>query len=139
MGVGFVVGMIAAPGPWVRELTLPPTLLPDYVNTVTWVVLCFAFAVSGWRLWLIDSSAIEMRLWLAILILSWWFGPLMFVARLPLAALVVIALLAVLMVVFIVRTWRVDRLSSILFIPCVAWVAYAAVMTAWLITLNPGL
>jgi tryptophan-rich sensory protein len=102
-------------------------------------MLCIAFAVAGWRLWLIDSSSFETRLWLAILILSWWYNPIFFVARAPMAALVVIGLLAVLMLIFVVRTWTADRISSLLFVPCLAWVVYATMLTAWVIQLNPGI
>ena len=139
MGVGFVVGLISAPGTWAQQLTLPPIVLPACVSTAVWFLLCIAFAVAGWRLWLIDSSSFEMRLWLAILILSWWYYPVFFVARAPMAALVVIGLLAVLMLIFVVRTWKADRVSSLLFIPCLAWVVYATVLTAWVIQLNPGI
>jgi tryptophan-rich sensory protein len=95
--------------------------------------------VAGWRLWLIDSASFETRLWLAILILSWWYYPVFFIARAPMAALVVIGLLTFLMLVFVIRTWRADRVSSLLFIPCLAWVAYATVLTGWVIQLNPGI
>jgi translocator protein len=139
MGVGFVVGLIAAPGAWVQQLVMPPLVLPSSISTGVWFLLCVAFAVAGWRLWLIDSASFETRLWLAILILSWWFSPVFFVARAPMAALVVIALLTVLMLLFVVRTWRTDRVSSLLFIPCTAWVAYTTVLTAWVIQLNPGI
>lgn len=139
MGIGFVVGLIAAPGSWVQQLTLPPIVLPGYISTAVWFLLCIAFAVAGWRLWLIDSASFETRLWLAILILSWWYSPVFFVARAPLAALVVIGLLTFLMLIFVIRTWKADRVSSILFIPCLAWVAYATVLTGWVIQLNPGI
>lgn len=139
MGVGFVVGLISSPGAWAQQLTLPPLVLPDSISTGVWFLLCITFAVAGWRLWLLDSSSFEMRLWLAILILSWWYYPVFFVARAPIAALVVIALLTFLMTVFVIRTWRRDLVSSLLFIPCLAWVAYATVLTGWVIQLNPGI
>jgi tryptophan-rich sensory protein len=139
MGIGFVVGLISAPGSVVQQLTLPPAVLPEYLSSVIWFLLCIAFAVAGWRLWLIDSASLETRLWLAILILSWWYSPLFFIARAPLAAFVVIALLTFLMLVFIWRTWTRDRVSALLFIPCALWVAYATVLTGWVIQLNPGI
>jgi tryptophan-rich sensory protein len=139
MGVGFVVGLVSAPGSWVQQLTLPPFVLPDYISSLVWFLLCIAFAVAGWRLWLIDSASLETRLWLAVLILSWWYYPVFFVARAPLAALVVIALLSVLMLVFVIRTWKADRVSSLLFMPCLIWVTYATALTAWVIQLNPGI
>ena len=139
MGIGFVVGLVSAPSTVVQQLTLPPAVLPEYISSVIWFLLCIAFAVAGWRLWLIDSASLETRLWLAILILSWWYSPLFFIARAPLAAFVAIALLTVLMAVFVWRTWARDRVSSWLFIPCTIWVAYATVLTGWVIQLNPGI
>jgi tryptophan-rich sensory protein len=139
MGIGFVVGLISAPGPWYEALAKPPYILPDSVNGAVWFLLCVAFAVSGWRLWLIDATSIETRLWLASLIVSWWFSPIFFVARAPYAALAVIICLTALMLIFIVRTWRVDRLSAALFVPCAAWVGYAMVLTAMIAQMNPVL
>ena len=139
MGVGFVVGLVSSPGSWVQQLTLPQFVLPDYISSLVWFLLCIAFAVAGWRLWLIDSASLETRLWLAILILSWWYYPVFFVARAPFAALVVIALLAFLMLIFVIRTWKADRISSLLFMPCLIWVVYATALTAWVIQLNPGI
>lgn len=137
MGIGFVVGLIAAPTPaYVAALKLPPIIVPAAISGILWFLLAIAFAVAGWRLWLIDSASIETRLWLAILILSWWYQPLFVVARAPLAALVVIGLLTLLMAVFVVRAWTTDRLSALLFIPCTLWVAYATVLTGWIIAIN---
>jgi tryptophan-rich sensory protein len=136
MGIGFVVGLISTPGPWFETLNKPPYILPDAISGAVWFLLCVAFAIAGWRLWLIDSSSTETRLWLASLIVSWWFSPIFFVARAPTAALAVIICLLALMLIFIVRTWRVDRLSAILFIPCAAWILYAVVLTAMIVSLN---
>jgi benzodiazapine receptor len=136
MGIGYLVGLISAPGAWIEQLVLPPHVLPDWISALIWFLLCVAFAVSGWRLWLLDSSSLSTRLWLATLIVSWWYYPLFFIARSMEAAVIAIGLLAVLMLIFIIRTWNVDRLSALLFIPCLIWVAYATVLTAWVISLN---
>lgn len=136
MGIGFVVGLISAPGPWFDTLAKPPYIVPPVLNSIVWFLLCIAFAVAGWRLWLLDSSSVETRLWLASLIVSWWFSPVFFIARAPYAALAVIICLIALMLIFIVRAWRTDRLSAILFVPCTAWVAYAAVITAMIASMN---
>jgi benzodiazapine receptor len=136
MGIGFVVGLISAPGPWFETLNKPPYILPDAVNGSVWFLLCVAFAVAGWRLWIIDPSSTETRLWLASLIVSWWFSPIFLVARAPAAALAVIIVLLALMLIFIARAWNVDRLSAILFIPCAAWIAYAVVLMAMIVSMN---
>jgi tryptophan-rich sensory protein len=136
MGIGFVVGLISAPGPWFESLRKPDYIVPTWISGPIWVLLCVAFAISGWRLWLIDSSSVETRLWLASLIVSWWFSPLFLVAQLPYAALIVLILLIALMLIFSVRTWTVDRVSALLFIPCTAWVIYAAAITYVIASMN---
>lgn len=136
MGIGFVVGLISSPGAWFDGLAKPAYIVPQWVSTPVWILLCMAFAISGWRLWLQDSSSVETRLWLAILIFSWWYTPTFFVARAPYLALAVILVLSGLMLVFILRTWTVDRVSSWLFVPCTAWVMYAAAITAAIVSMN---
>jgi tryptophan-rich sensory protein len=136
MGIGFVVGLIAAPGPWFEALAKPAFILPAWISTPIWVLLCICFAVAGWRLWLWDSTSVETRLWLAILILSWWYTPVFFLVRAPMIALLVIAVMAILMTVFVFRTWNLDRISALLFIPCTLWVMYAAAMTSAIAAMN---
>jgi benzodiazapine receptor len=136
MGIGFVVGLISAPGPWFDELEKPVYIVPSWFSTPVWALLCVAFAVAGWRLWLKDSSSVETRLWLAVLILSWWYTPIFFIARAPYLALAVIVALLGLMLIFILRAWTVDRVSALLFVPCAAWIAYAAIVTAKIASMN---
>ncbi len=136
IGIGFVVGLIADPGPWFQELRIPDLVPPDWITTPLWFLLATAFAVAGWRLWMLDSASFEMRLWLSIQILSWWYSPVFFIMRLPAVALGTISIMAVLMVWFMVRVWNRDRISSYLFIPCFLWVAYVVAMNAAIVVMN---
>jgi tryptophan-rich sensory protein len=99
-------------------------------------VLSVGFAVAGWRNWVIDSNSVEMLLWLAVLILSWWFSPAFFIVRSPLLALVIIAAIFVLMVWFALRSWSRDRVSFWLFVPSVVYIGYVAAMTAAIVAMN---
>lgn len=136
IGIGFVVGLIAEPGPRLAELRVPDVILPDWISTPLWFLVAIAFAVAGWRFWMIDSASVEMRLWLGIQILSWWYSPVFFLVRSPPLALCIITVMAVLMVWFMLRAWRRDRISSYLFIPCILWVAYVAAMNAVIVAMN---
>jgi tryptophan-rich sensory protein len=51
-------------------------------------------------------------------------------------ALVVILLLLGSILLFIRRTWSTDRISSGLFVPYAAWVAFATLLNASLLWLN---
>lgn len=138
IGIGFVVGLIADPGPGsgIEELRIPDLVLPKWISTPLWFLLATAFAVAGWRLWMLDSSALEMRLWLGIQILSWWYAPVFFLIRSPALALGIISVMAGLMAWFMVRAWNRDRISAYLFIPCFLWVAYVAAMNAAIVVMN---
>lgn len=136
LGIGAVVGYISAPGDYARQLNMPPLVLPETVSGIIWIVLASAFAVTGWRNWEIDSNSLEMRLWLAVLILSWWFAPALFIIRSPLLALAIIVAILVLMLWFAVRTWKAERVSFWLSAPGAVYVAYLAAMTAAVAALN---
>lgn len=136
LGIGLVVGLIAAPGDYVGQLKMPPFVLPEIVSGVLGLALSVAFAVAGWRNWVIDSNSTEMRLWLATLILSWWFSPTFFLVRMPALALAVIAGMLALMTWYEVRAFRADRLSFWLVAPSVLYVAYVAAMTAAIVAMN---
>ena len=136
IGIGLVVGLIAEPGPWFQELRVPDLFVPDWISAPLWFLLAMAFAIAGWRLWLLDSSSPEMRLWLGVQILSWWYAPVFFLIRSPVLALVVISLMAALMIWFLIRTWTYDRISSWLFLPCFVWVSYIAAMNLAVVMMN---
>jgi benzodiazapine receptor len=137
IGIGMIVGLVTEPGgDYLATLEIPDLILPAWLSTAIWLLLCLAFAIAGWRHWLRDSSSVETRLWLAVLILSWWYSPAFFVVRSPLLALIIILFMAALMLVFILRCWTRERISALLFIPCFLWVAYAAAMTAAIVAMN---
>jgi len=136
LGIGSVVGLIAAPGDYVGQLNVPPFVMPEAISGALWIALSIAFAVAGWRNWIIDSNSTEMRLWLAVLILSWWFSPAFFIVRSPLLALVVIAAIFVLMVWFSMRAWPRDRVSFWLFAPSALYIGYVTAMPAAIVAMN---
>ena len=136
LGIGLVVGLIATPGDYVGQLKMPPFALPEAISGVLGLALSVAFAVAGWRQWVMDSNATEMRLWLATLILSWWFSPAFFIVRVPVLALAVISAILALMIWFEVRTFRRDRQSFWLVAPSVPYIAYVTAMTAAIVAMN---
>lgn len=136
LGIGLVVGLIATPGDYVGELAMPSFVMPQAVSGVLGLVLAVGFAVAGWRQWVADSNSTAMRLWLATLILSWWFSPAFFIVRMPGLALAVIVAILVLMIWFEVRTWRRDRISFWMVAPSVPYVAYVSAMTGAIVAMN---
>ena len=134
--IGLVVGLIAAPGDYVTHLKMPDLVLPPAVSSALWFILAFVFAVTGWRMWMLDSSSTEMRLWLAIQILSWWWSPIFFLIRSPVIALLVMIVMCALSLWFVIGSWHRDRISSLLFIPIFVYLAYVAAMNGAIVALN---
>jgi translocator protein len=137
IGASMAVGFISAPPEgYLEALRIPDLIIPSAISGPLWLALAIAFAVAGWRLWMVDPSSTETRIWLAAQIISWWFSPAFFIMRAPPVALLVIAILCGLMLWFIVRAWDRDRVSAYLFIPCFLYVAYTAAMTAAIVMMN---
>lgn len=136
LGFGIVVGLVATPGDYVGQLKMPPLVMPQPVSAALSLALSVAFAVAGWRSWMIDSNSAQMRLWLGTLILSWWFSPAFFIVRMPGLALSIAVALLLLMVWFELRTWRRDRVSFWLMAPSVLYIGYICAMTAAIVALN---
>jgi len=136
LGFGIVVGLVATPGDYVGQLKMPPLVMPQPVSAALSLALSVAFAVAGWRSWMIDSNSAQMRLWLGTLILSWWFSPAFFIVRMPGLALGIAVALLLLMVWFELRTWRRDRVSFWLVAPSVLYIGYITAMTAAIVAMN---
>jgi translocator protein len=64
--------------------------------------------------------------------------PLFFLARQPRLALAEIACLDIANVLLIRRVRRADRVAAVLLVPCAAWIAFAAVLNAEIVRLNPA-
>jgi tryptophan-rich sensory protein len=135
-GIGLVIGFIAPTGDWFEALAKPRFMAPEWFHRGAWLIVYVLLAIVGWRLWLIDSAAGATRLWATIVILSWWFTPALFLMRSPPIALAVVASLGLLMLALACLTWRFDRISSLLLLPCIAAVLYAVGVTAAIVMLN---
>jgi translocator protein len=89
-----------------------------------------------WRTWNIDARGTAMRLWVIQMGLNFLWPPTFFSLRWPALALAVIAPLFAAILAFIVRQWRSDRISSFLFLPYVAWIAFASLLNLAIVILN---
>lgn len=139
LGIGYVGGLATerSDDTWYRELELPAFAPPDEAFGPVWTLLYAMMALAAWRIWRLSPSAPRRRallLWLVQLVpnLAW---PLLFFGlRSPGLALLDIVLLLALIALTTVALFRLDRLAGLLFVPYLAWVAYAFVLNAaiWL-------
>lgn len=126
---------------WYRQLNKPRFTPPDQVFPAVWTTLYALIAWSGWRIWSAAPSPerdTALRLWISQLAANAEWSKLFFGRRRPALALADILMLESSIFSYIRNARRVDRGAANAFIPYAAWVAFAAVLNAEIIRLNPG-
>ncbi|MGH6859908.1 MAG: TspO/MBR family protein [Phyllobacterium sp.] len=137
IGGGLAIGYATLPGEWYAGLVKPPFNPPNWIFAPVWTILYVLIALAGWRVW--DRGlTVPQQFWWAQLVLNFLWSPCFFGLQQMGLALVVIVLLLVSTVGFIKASWSRDPASAALFIPYLAWVAFAALLNASLYWLNPA-
>lgn len=136
VGGGLTIGLLNRPDDWYRSLSKPDFNPPDWIFGPVWTVLYIVIAIVGARLYLHHGASAAMRLWWAALVLNFAWSPLFFGLREPVLSMIVIAGLVVSILLFIAFSWRRDRVSALLFVPYLAWTAFASVLNAAIVSLN---
>jgi benzodiazapine receptor len=133
---------------WTKEsvLTWYPTLIkpswtpPDWIFGPVWFCLYLMIAIAGWLIYRAEHShqrTVALMLYGVQLALNFIWSFLFFSLRSPVLGLIDIILLCLLVTLTIIKAWPVRRLASLLLIPYLAWVAYAASLNAGIWLLNP--
>jgi len=125
---------------WYRELDKPSFTPPDEVFPVVWTTLYALIAWSGWRVYSAAPSRdrdAALRLWISQLAANAQWSKLFFGERRPMAAFADVLTLESSILSYIKAARRVDRAAGNAFIPYAAWVAFAAVLNAEILRLNP--
>jgi benzodiazapine receptor len=136
VGVGAVIGFNSAPDAWYAALAKPPFNPPNWVFAPVWFTLYVLIGIAGARTFLRDSSSPAMFLWALQMVLNWAWSPTWFNLHMLWPAFALIISILALIVAFIVTSWKEDRLSSWLFVPYAAWVAFASTLNLSIAVLN---
>ena len=136
VGTGFTIGYLNVPGGWYAGLNKPWFNPANWIFAPIWAVIYVLIAVAGWRTWNIDRRGAGMRLWLAQMALNFLWPPTFFSLHWTGVALAVILSLLAAILAFIVWQWESDRVSSALFVPYAAWIAFASMLNLAIVSLN---
>lgn len=140
VGTVFVVGFSGAvfmPGDWYRTLDKPTWTPPDWLFGPAWTVLYLMIAVAGWLVWWHDGFSLPLWLWAANLAFNAAWSWLMFGKhRIGLALPDAGAMLATILL-FIAAAWPVSAAAAMLFLPYLAWVAFATALNWSILHRNP--
>lgn len=138
VGAAALTGMQYLPGPWYEALIKPDWTPPKWVFPPAWTVLYILIAIAGWRVYEKEGFSQALIVWAISLQINAAWSVIMFREhQIGLAAVDIVALWLSI-VVFIALTWRSNRLASLLFVPYLAWVTYAAALNIAIWQLNPN-
>ena len=127
------------PGTWYSSIDKPAWTPPGAVFGPVWTVLYVAMAVAAWMVWRERHRAdvrLPLALYVAQLLVNAAWTAIFFGAERPGWALVDILVLAVLVVATIVAFRPASRVAAWLLVPYLAWVCFAASITAGVAALN---
>lgn len=136
MGGGLLIGTLTIPGEWYASLSKPPFNPPNWIFGPAWTMLYVLIAMAGWRTWESERNSSRMKLWWVQLGLNFLWSPTFFVMQQVWIASAIILVLLAIILVFIWRSWTVDRVSALVFVPYAAWVAFASTLNLSIAILN---
>lgn len=133
---GLVSGLGNMPGDWYASLQKPFFNPPAWLFGPVWTTLYVLIGIAGARIWMRAPKSAAMQLWFAQLAVNVLWSPAFFGLENPELGLVVIAGMLVTITGFMVKARSIDRTSTLLFIPYLAWVAFASLLNLSIAFLN---
>ncbi len=136
VGAGLVAGLTNMPGEWYQSLEKPFFNPPSWLFGPVWTTLYVMIGVAGARIWQRAPKSAAMQLWFAQMAFNLMWSPAFFGLQNPELALVVIAGMLATIIAFMVKAKPIDGISTLLFVPYLAWVSFASVLNVSLAWLN---
>lgn len=136
VAAGLLAGLTNMPGEWYQSLQKPFFNPPSWLFGPVWTTLYVMIGVAGARIWQRAPKSAAMQLWFAQMAFNLMWSPAFFGLQNPELALVVIAGMLATIIAFMVKAKPIDRISTLLFVPYLAWVSFASVLNASLAWLN---
>ena len=138
--LGVVGGLMTPIGDWYRNLAKPSWQPPDWAFGPAWTIILGLAAWSAVIAWnaAADDAARRAVVILfatnAVFHLLW--SPLFFKLRRPDWALGEVVFLWASLVALVVGLWPISHMASLLILPCLLWVSFAAYLNLTIVRLN---
>jgi benzodiazapine receptor len=127
-------------GPWYQGLRVPPWKPPDWLFGPAWTMIFALAAMSASRAWVhapdLKYRARLLALFLLNGLLNLAWSALFFAAHRPDWAMNEVVLLWTSIAVLMAFTWRASPFASLMLLPYLAWVSFAAVLNWHVVKLN---
>ncbi len=123
-----------------KSLKTPPLSPPGIVFPIVWSVLYILMGVSLYLVMTKRDAYIDKRpayvLFFVQLFLNFLWQPIFFGAKMYLTAFIILVLLFLSVVAMTVSFYKISRLSALLQIPYIIWVAFAGYLNLGIVILN---
>jgi tryptophan-rich sensory protein len=125
---------------WYADLQKPSFNPPDWIFAPVWTILYLMMAVSAFIILSKDLHNPKVKIaliaFLIQLLLNGLWTPIFFGAHLIFVALIEIIILWLSIILTIVLFWKISIPASLLLLPYILWVTFAAVLNAAIWLLN---
>lgn len=127
-------------GPWYAALSKPNWTPPNWLFAPAWAALYLMIAVAGWLIWTTphETRVLVLVLWAAQLLLNAAWSYIFFGRHEIGLGLLDIGVLWVAIAIFALLAWPVSTWASLLFIPYMLWISFAAALNASIWLRNPA-
>ena len=123
---------------WYPFLNKPALTPPNFVFPVAWSILYICMGISIGHIILLHTPAkwSFIKIFIIQLLLNFTWSIVFFFLQNPLLGFINIIALLFFIVFYEVRTYPVSKLSSLLFIPYILWVAFASYLNFYILIYN---
>ena len=131
-----LTGSLFPPGKWYSDLPKPRWTPPNWIFPVAWPILYILMSYSGATLANLENSGSALPLWALQIAINTLWTPVFFGLKNIKVGLIIIFLLLVSVLISTCVFWLYSSLAGVLFLPYLAWVAFAATLNAAVFRLN---
>ena len=140
LALGVIGGLMTPIGAWYRDLRKPSWQPPNWAFGPAWTIilgLAAWSAVIAWNAAADDAARRDVViLFVTNAVFHFLWSPLFFRARRPDWALVEVVFLWASLVALVFGLWSIAPMASLLIVPYLAWVSFAAVLNYTIVRLN---
>ena len=134
LGVGVLSGLLSMNSmeSYEQFITKPPLSPPEWLFPVIWTILYTLMGISAARIWLAEDSVARskgLNLYVAQLIVNFFWSLIFFNAQAFGFAVIWLLLLWALVLSMILQFYKVDKPASLLQIPYLIWLTFAAYLS----------
>ena len=131
-----LTGSLFPPGKWYSDLHKPRWTPPNWIFPVAWPILYILMSYSGATLANLENSGSALALWALQIAINTLWTPVFFGLKNIKVGLIIILLLLVSVLISTCIFWLHSSLAGVLFLPYLAWVAFAATLNVAVFRLN---